>query len=78
MVWTTGRTLDITGVLVAADNTDALSRAMDRLMSDDRVRERLGSRAIEVSERFPLENTIAAWDNLLDSLTINRCHTSAA
>ena len=69
---------DINGVLVAVDDTDALSRAMDRLMSDDGVRERLGSRAIEVSERFSLENSIAAWDNLLESLTAKHRNASAA
>jgi len=55
----------IDGVLVAANDIDALSTAMDRLMSDEAERKRLASRAPEITQRFGIEKVINLWESLL-------------
>jgi GalNAc-alpha-(1->4)-GalNAc-alpha-(1->3)-diNAcBac-PP-undecaprenol alpha-1,4-N-acetyl-D-galactosaminyltransferase len=56
------------GVLVPSDDVDALVLAMDRLMTNQAERQRLGANALEITERFSLEKIMNIWDNLL-SLT---------
>jgi len=45
---------------------DALAGAMERLMRDDVHRARLGSRAVEIVERYSIESIAAQWDGVLD------------
>lgn len=53
------------GVLVPNQDGAALSKAMDRLMSGRAERERLGSRAVEVMDRFGVEKVAALWEAML-------------
>lgn len=53
------------GILVPPEDVDALVTAMDRLMSDDELRDRLGDRAREVSQRFSVERIMSLWDEAL-------------
>jgi len=52
------------GLLTPTGDAEALAVAMDRLMSSDAERERLGRRAVEVLERFGLEKVMGMWDDL--------------
>jgi GalNAc-alpha-(1->4)-GalNAc-alpha-(1->3)-diNAcBac-PP-undecaprenol alpha-1,4-N-acetyl-D-galactosaminyltransferase len=55
----------VDGVLVAPHDINALASAMDRLMEDRGERERLGARAVDVTERFGVERVMRMWENLL-------------
>ena len=56
------------GLLVPRGDSDALRRAMERLLRDEALRERLG-RAAEIRARaFPLDATLSAWDKLIEEV----------
>jgi glycosyltransferase involved in cell wall biosynthesis len=59
---------DVDGVLVAPENVDALSEAINKLMCDEAKRKRLAARAPEVIQRFGLDKIMGMWDTLLRSL----------
>jgi GalNAc-alpha-(1->4)-GalNAc-alpha-(1->3)-diNAcBac-PP-undecaprenol alpha-1,4-N-acetyl-D-galactosaminyltransferase len=58
----------IDGLLVPPRDVKALSETLDRLMTDDSERERLGSRAAEIQERFGMRRVLERWDELFGSL----------
>lgn len=60
----------VDGVLVPAEDIVALAARMDWLMSDARIRRRLGSRAPEIVERFGKAKTLEKWQELFDSLVM--------
>ena len=59
----------IDGILIPPQDVDALAGAMDRLMTDSAARERLGARAVEVTERFSAERIMNMWEKLLEQVT---------
>lgn len=47
----------------------ALASALDQLMLDDEARQRMGQKAIEVRERYSVENVLRMWDRVFDEVT---------
>lgn len=56
----------VDGLLVPAGDEPALAAALDRLMADPALRQRLGQRAQDVKSRFARDTIYAWWDALLD------------
>ncbi|MCG3113481.1 MAG: glycosyltransferase family 4 protein [Candidatus Manganitrophus sp. SB1] len=54
----------IDGLLVPNQDEAALSKAMDRLMSNEAERRRLAARAVEVVDRFGVEKVAEMWEVL--------------
>lgn len=61
----------VDGVLVSANNIAELAVAMDRLMGDELERQRLSSRAVEISDRLGIERVMGLWDELLHGVSIS-------
>jgi glycosyltransferase involved in cell wall biosynthesis len=59
----------VDGILVAPNDVYALSAAMHGLLNDPDIRDRLGSHAREVTERFGLEKVIGMWNALFKSVS---------
>jgi GalNAc-alpha-(1->4)-GalNAc-alpha-(1->3)-diNAcBac-PP-undecaprenol alpha-1,4-N-acetyl-D-galactosaminyltransferase len=57
------------GLLVAVGDEVALADALQRLMADGSLRERLGARALAVRERFAAPHVHAQWETLLTEMT---------
>lgn len=58
----------IDGILVPNEDINTLTMALERLMSDDRERQRLAARASEVTERFGVEKIMGMWEKLLEEV----------
>ncbi len=56
---------NIDGLLVPTGDADALVAALDRLISDEALRTRLGAEAVSIVKRFSLANVAAQWEALL-------------
>jgi glycosyltransferase involved in cell wall biosynthesis len=56
----------VNGVLVAPNDVEALAKAMDRLMSADDERERLGEQAVGVAEKFSLAKINQMWRSVFE------------
>jgi glycosyltransferase involved in cell wall biosynthesis len=56
------------GLLVPPNEIGALAQAMNRLMSDEEERKRLGERAVHVVERFGLLRITQMWSTLFDQV----------
>jgi GalNAc-alpha-(1->4)-GalNAc-alpha-(1->3)-diNAcBac-PP-undecaprenol alpha-1,4-N-acetyl-D-galactosaminyltransferase len=56
----------IDGLLVPAENADALAAAMGSLMRDESERKRLASGARHVTERFGVEKVMGMWEEALE------------
>lgn len=54
------------GLLVRAEDVDALVNAIDRLIKDANLARELGAKAAEVSERFSLSRVTDEWDALME------------
>ena len=68
---------ELDGLLVPSGNVVALAGAMDRLLSDEAERNRLGSRATEVTTRFAKSTVMRKWESLLrDAVTHASSHAS--
>lgn len=55
----------IDGVLVEAENADALAEAMGKLMGDSGERKRLGKRAAEIADRYCEKGVMDMWEECL-------------
>jgi glycosyltransferase involved in cell wall biosynthesis len=62
----------VNGVLVGVDDVDALTAAMDRLMTNPGERQRLGKQAVNVLERFSIDRTMSRWDELIKHVYTTR------
>ncbi len=62
----------INGVLISAEDVDALAIAMDRLMSDEVERKNLVFHAADIIERFRLEKVMDIWEELLNQIVKKR------
>jgi GalNAc-alpha-(1->4)-GalNAc-alpha-(1->3)-diNAcBac-PP-undecaprenol alpha-1,4-N-acetyl-D-galactosaminyltransferase len=58
----------VDGILVPAEDVEALSATMDRLMGDAQERARLAAHAPEVAVRFGMERIMGLWDQLFARL----------
>ncbi len=58
----------VDGILVPHENLDELIRAMDMLMSDEFLRNKLAVSAVKAVERFSLDNIMVLWDKLFEKL----------
>jgi glycosyltransferase involved in cell wall biosynthesis len=59
---------EIDGLLVPAQNADELTKALDKVMSDDALRKKYAEKALEVRERFSMVNIVAQWEKLFSEL----------
>ncbi|BAZ45456.1 group 1 glycosyl transferase [Chondrocystis sp. NIES-4102] len=59
---------ELDGLLVPNQDIEALTLAMDSIMSDEQKRQQLAAHAKEVTERFGLENIINQWEILIKEL----------
>jgi GalNAc-alpha-(1->4)-GalNAc-alpha-(1->3)-diNAcBac-PP-undecaprenol alpha-1,4-N-acetyl-D-galactosaminyltransferase len=57
------------GLLVPAGDVEGLAAAIERLISDESERMRLGAAAVSVVERFGIGKVMAIWDRHIDLLT---------
>ena len=57
---------DVDGILVPPEDVDALVESMNSAMSDEALRNRLGEKAREVSDRFGVEAYFEKWEEVLD------------
>ncbi len=60
----------VDGLLVPPLDAQALAQALDGLMADDALRQRMGERGPEVLTRFTMEDTLARWDELLQDVAV--------
>ncbi|NEO02748.1 MAG: glycosyltransferase family 4 protein, partial [Moorea sp. SIO3I7] len=59
---------NVDGVLVPNEDVEALATAMENLMSNSAERQRLASRATEVTKRFALEKILQDWEKLFQEV----------
>ncbi len=62
----------VDGILVPAENVDALAAAMRELMGDGARRRQLASQAAESAKRFDLAQIAQTWDELLRDLVARK------
>ena len=55
----------VDGLIVRANDPTALASALDGLMANEEERRRLAGKALEVTERFGLNKTMAKWEQLV-------------
>lgn len=63
---------DIDGLLVAPGNVDALAGAMQKLMEQEPLRQRLGTSAREVTSRFSQPAFYERWERVLTEVITSR------
>lgn len=68
-------TNNVDGVLVPFGDVDALAKAMEDVLADDRKRASLGASAARIKERFSLPRVMERWEELISTVAqkaINR------
>ena len=58
-----------TGILCPPEDVEALAAAMAKMIEDDEYRESVRNNAVERSKYYSIENTVARWEELLNSIT---------
>lgn len=58
----------VNGLLVPAESPEALSQALNRLMDDRRLRDRLGKAAVVVRERYSEERIFGRWRQVIEGV----------
>jgi glycosyltransferase involved in cell wall biosynthesis len=66
------------GFLVPKEDIPALAAALDRLMSDKDLRERFGSAARDIRDRFSLQRVAQKWESVLQELLAQRRRAATA
>jgi len=56
---------EIDGLLVPPEDVGALANAIDRALTDEALRARLGAEAVHVVDRFSVERYFAHWETVL-------------
>lgn len=56
------------GILIEDGNITALAKAMEYMMSDEKLREKMGRKAIENISRYSRDNIMPKWISLFNSL----------
>ncbi|MDP3428326.1 MAG: glycosyltransferase, partial [Humidesulfovibrio sp.] len=57
------------GLLVTVDDAEALAAALSSIMRDAALRERLGTRAKNICQRFSLSQVMAQWQGVVTQCT---------
>jgi glycosyltransferase involved in cell wall biosynthesis len=57
------------GMLVPAENVDALATSLKRMLTDQAMRKRLSAAAPSAAARFSLSSVLASWDSVLAKTT---------
>jgi glycosyltransferase involved in cell wall biosynthesis len=55
---------NVDGLLIPANDAQALQEALDRLMTDAKLRGRMAERAVEARQRFSIERIAGLWEDL--------------
>jgi GalNAc-alpha-(1->4)-GalNAc-alpha-(1->3)-diNAcBac-PP-undecaprenol alpha-1,4-N-acetyl-D-galactosaminyltransferase len=55
----------VDGLLITSENIQALSNALERLMTSPELRESLGEQARNITERFSLDKVVQTWEDLI-------------
>jgi glycosyltransferase involved in cell wall biosynthesis len=63
---------NVDGILTPPEDVNRLADAMNRLISDASMRDQLGKRAGEVTQRFNTEKIMGEWERLLTTLVSAR------
>lgn len=58
----------VTGYLVPEGDTEALANRLQKVMTDDAMRNRMGKAAREASERYSVESVMAQWTGLFETV----------
>jgi len=61
-------TPNVDGILVSRRNVPALRQALELLMGNPELRQRLGSAARQTAAQYDLPKVMEKWDNLLSEL----------
>lgn len=60
---------EVNGLLVRPNDPDDLARAMERLMTDARLRNAFAKKSIEVNNRFSKGSVMSSWGDLINTVT---------
>lgn len=66
----------VSGMLVPLEDEVALARAMESLMADSSMRQRLGGEAVREMERFHIDRVMALWADVLRNATGGKLQTN--
>ncbi|VAX12939.1 Alpha-1,4-N-acetylgalactosamine transferase PglH [hydrothermal vent metagenome] len=62
----------VDGLLVPAQDSQALTQAITKLIQDRKLRQSLGDRAKDVKERFSLEKVMRQWQDVIETVSSDK------